>query len=44
MDVYGPAHPVRPLPRRETNDQAFVPYWDAMMAAQGVKGYARYAP
>ncbi|MFE2157035.1 restriction endonuclease fold toxin-2 domain-containing protein [Streptomyces lydicus] len=27
-----------------TNDQSTVPYWDAMMAAQGVKGYARYAP
>ncbi|MGW7490770.1 restriction endonuclease fold toxin-2 domain-containing protein [Streptomyces sp. NPDC054786] len=27
-----------------TNDQSSIPYWDAMMAAEGVKGYARYAP
>lgn len=27
-----------------TKDQSTVPYWDAMMAAQGVKGNARYAP
>ncbi|MGW7008451.1 restriction endonuclease fold toxin-2 domain-containing protein [Streptomyces sp. NPDC054933] len=28
----------------DTNDPGSAPYWNAMMVAHGVKGYARYVP